>query len=86
MPLCEGERPMQPEFEGRTKLQVATDSGAAASVMPEKLLAGHSAVSGEASRKGAQYSAANGGRVPNLGEAEPGFFAKDTRRCRVRFQ
>eukprot|EP00969_Alexandrium_andersonii_P307711 13602259-Alexandrium_andersonii.AAC.1 len=66
MPLREGARPMKPEFAGCTKVQVAIDTGAVASVMPERLLAGRSVVPGEASRKGARYLAADGGRVPNL--------------------
>eukprot|EP00969_Alexandrium_andersonii_P072000 3177435-Alexandrium_andersonii.AAC.1 len=31
----------------------------------------------EASRKGVRYLAADGGRIPNLGEARLGFLAKD---------
>eukprot|EP00969_Alexandrium_andersonii_P004996 217052-Alexandrium_andersonii.AAC.1 len=68
MPLREGGRPLKPEFEGYTKAQVAIDSGAAASAMLERLLAGHTAVPGEAYKKGTHYLAADGGRIPNLGE------------------
>eukprot|EP00969_Alexandrium_andersonii_P372808 15482604-Alexandrium_andersonii.AAC.1 len=39
--LRESGRPLKPEFEGYTKVRVAIDAGAAASVMPERLLAGH---------------------------------------------
>eukprot|EP00969_Alexandrium_andersonii_P140410 6211633-Alexandrium_andersonii.AAC.1 len=41
---------------------------------------------GDASRKGARYLAADGGRVPNLGEVELGFISKEQLRCRVKFQ
>eukprot|EP00969_Alexandrium_andersonii_P358277 15450646-Alexandrium_andersonii.AAC.1 len=68
MPLRESGRPLKPEFEGYTKVQVAIDSGAAASVMPERLLAGHPMAHGEAYKRGARYQAADGGRIPNLGE------------------
>eukprot|EP00969_Alexandrium_andersonii_P224103 9897368-Alexandrium_andersonii.AAC.1 len=47
MPLRESGRPQRPEFEGYAKVQVAIDSGAAASVMPERLLAGHTVAPGE---------------------------------------
>eukprot|EP00969_Alexandrium_andersonii_P115059 5087912-Alexandrium_andersonii.AAC.1 len=47
MPLRESGRPLGPEFEGYTKVQVAIDSVAAASVMPERLLAGHTVMPGE---------------------------------------
>eukprot|EP00969_Alexandrium_andersonii_P366738 15469154-Alexandrium_andersonii.AAC.1 len=68
MPLRESGRQLRPEFEGYAKVQVAFDSGAAASVMPERLLAGHTVVPGEAYRRGTRYLAADGGRTPNLGE------------------
>eukprot|EP00969_Alexandrium_andersonii_P288935 12771747-Alexandrium_andersonii.AAC.1 len=76
MPLRESGRPLKPELECYTKVQVAIDSGAAASVMPERLLAGHTVAPGEACKKGTLYLAADGGRVPNFGEVELGFFAK----------
>eukprot|EP00969_Alexandrium_andersonii_P263803 11660108-Alexandrium_andersonii.AAC.1 len=41
---------------------------------------------GDASRKGARYLAADGGRVPNLGEGELGFTTKEQHRCRIKFQ
>eukprot|EP00969_Alexandrium_andersonii_P163964 7246919-Alexandrium_andersonii.AAC.1 len=70
MPLRESGRPLKPEFEGYTKVQVAIDSGAAASVMPEKLLAGHTVEPGEVLKRGTHCLAADGGRIPNLGEVE----------------
>eukprot|EP00969_Alexandrium_andersonii_P072081 3181029-Alexandrium_andersonii.AAC.1 len=33
-----------------------------------------------------RYLAADGGRIPNLGEVELGLFTKGKHRCRVRFQ
>eukprot|EP00974_Lingulodinium_polyedra_P056781 5462635-Lingulodinium_polyedra.AAC.1 len=70
MPLRESGRSLKPEFEGYTKIQVAIDSGAAASVMPERLLAGHTVEPGEAFKRGTHYLAADGGRIPSLGEVE----------------
>eukprot|EP00969_Alexandrium_andersonii_P108538 4788880-Alexandrium_andersonii.AAC.1 len=61
---------MKPEYDGYVKVQLAIDSGAAASVMPERLLSGRKVVAGEAAQKGTHYLAADGGRIPNLGEAE----------------
>eukprot|EP00969_Alexandrium_andersonii_P360261 15454935-Alexandrium_andersonii.AAC.1 len=40
---------------------------------------------GDASRNGTRYLAADGGRIPNLGEVEPGFGAKEQHRCRIQF-
>eukprot|EP00969_Alexandrium_andersonii_P023903 1043253-Alexandrium_andersonii.AAC.1 len=67
---------MKPEYDGYVEAQLAIDSGAAASVVPERLLGGHEVVAGEAAQKGARYLAADGGRAPDLGEAELGFVAK----------
>eukprot|EP00969_Alexandrium_andersonii_P317775 14037154-Alexandrium_andersonii.AAC.1 len=77
LPPLESARPTKAEFEGCTKVQVAIDSGAAASAMPERLLTGHAVVPGEACQNGACYLAADGGRIPNLGEVDLGFFTKD---------
>eukprot|EP00969_Alexandrium_andersonii_P094232 4163885-Alexandrium_andersonii.AAC.1 len=68
MPLRGSARPLKPKFEGCTKVQVAIESGAAASVMPERLLRGHTLVPGEASKKRARCVAADGGQIANLGE------------------
>eukprot|EP00969_Alexandrium_andersonii_P359113 15452466-Alexandrium_andersonii.AAC.1 len=76
---------MKPEYDGYVEVQRAIDSGAAASVVPERLLSGHEAVAGEAAQKGTRYLAADGGRIPNLGEAELGFFTKERHRCRIKF-
>eukprot|EP00969_Alexandrium_andersonii_P039686 1738807-Alexandrium_andersonii.AAC.1 len=40
----------------------------------------------DAPRKGTRYVAADGGCVPNLGEVELGFMAKEQRRCKIKFQ
>eukprot|EP00969_Alexandrium_andersonii_P368041 15472011-Alexandrium_andersonii.AAC.1 len=61
---------MKPEFAGYVKVQLAIDSGAAASVMPGRLLVGHEVVAGEAAQKSTHYLAADGGRIPYLCEAE----------------
>ena len=74
MPLQESSnRALKPEYAGYTKVQLAVDSGAAASVMPEGLVSTHPAQQGDASRNGEHYSAADGGRIPYLGEVELGF-------------
>eukprot|EP00969_Alexandrium_andersonii_P272395 12038745-Alexandrium_andersonii.AAC.1 len=67
MPFQESHK-MKPEFTGYARLQVAIDSGAAASVIPERLLQGHRVVPSEGSRRGVRYLAADGGRAPNRGE------------------
>eukprot|EP00969_Alexandrium_andersonii_P363055 15461107-Alexandrium_andersonii.AAC.1 len=54
--------------------------------MPERLLAGHTVEPGEAVKRGTHYLAADGGRIPNLGEVEVGCFTKDQHRCGIRFQ
>eukprot|EP00969_Alexandrium_andersonii_P013264 578842-Alexandrium_andersonii.AAC.1 len=59
---------LKPEYAGYTKVQLAIDSGAAASATPERLMTEHTVLSGDASRKGTRHLAADGGRAPNLGE------------------
>eukprot|EP00969_Alexandrium_andersonii_P261760 11572323-Alexandrium_andersonii.AAC.1 len=54
--------------------------------MPGRLLSGHEVVAGEAAQRGTRGLAADGGRIPNLSEAELGFVAKERRRCRIKFQ
>ena len=85
MPLQVG-RKLRKEFEGYTKMEVTIDSGAAASVIPERLLPGHRVGPSEGSRAGVHYLAADGGRIPNLGELEVGFLTKEKHRCRMMFQ
>eukprot|EP00969_Alexandrium_andersonii_P053505 2353614-Alexandrium_andersonii.AAC.1 len=67
MPLQEG-RQFKPEYAGDARVQVAVRSGAAASVMPGRLLGSRKILESEASRKGVRYLAADGGWIPNLGE------------------
>eukprot|EP00969_Alexandrium_andersonii_P019902 868735-Alexandrium_andersonii.AAC.1 len=67
MPLLDTSR-LKPEYQGYKRLQVAIDSGASASVIPEAFLNGHTVRPSEGSRKGVSYLAADGGRIPNRGE------------------
>eukprot|EP00969_Alexandrium_andersonii_P060324 2656634-Alexandrium_andersonii.AAC.1 len=55
MPLQEG-RQFKPEYAGDALVQVAMDSGAAASVMSERLLGNQRALESEGSRKGVRLS------------------------------
>eukprot|EP00969_Alexandrium_andersonii_P348384 15404955-Alexandrium_andersonii.AAC.1 len=85
MPLLDPKR-MKPEYQGYKWLQIAIDSGASASVIPEGLLNGHKVKPSEGSRAGVSYLAADGGRIPNLGETQLGLVAKEHHRCRITFQ
>ena len=85
MPLQEG-RPFKPEYSGYSRVQVAIDSGVAASVMPEGLLSGHTVLPSDGSKRGVQYLVADGGRIPNLGEVHLGFLTKEKHKCRITFQ
>jgi len=85
MPLREGRR-RKPEYEGYTKLEVAVDSGAAASVIPERCLPDHPVAPSEGSRNGVHYASANGGRTPNQGEMQLDFLTKERHRCHIAFQ
>eukprot|EP00969_Alexandrium_andersonii_P139445 6168980-Alexandrium_andersonii.AAC.1 len=58
LPLQEGMQ-FKPEYAGYTRVQVAMDSGAAASVMPGRLLGNRRILESEASRKGVHYLAAD---------------------------
>ena len=49
-------------------LDMLIDSGATASVIPERLLQGYPIRQGEAAKRGVKYLVADGGSVPNLGE------------------
>eukprot|EP00969_Alexandrium_andersonii_P287418 12706780-Alexandrium_andersonii.AAC.1 len=68
MPLQEG-RQFEPEYAGYARVQVGVASGAPAFVMPGRLLGNRRALGSEASRKGVRHLAADGGRIPNIGEA-----------------
>eukprot|EP00969_Alexandrium_andersonii_P318168 14054482-Alexandrium_andersonii.AAC.1 len=85
MPLLDTSR-LKPEYQGYKRLQFAVDSGASASVIPESLLNGHSVQQSEGSRMGVSYLAADGGRIPNCGEAQLNLTTKERHRCRITFQ
>ena len=51
-------------------MEMAVDSGASETVMPEGAIKSIATRSNEASRRGVQYEVANGQRIPNLGEKE----------------
>ena len=53
---------------GWQKVSMAVDSGAAETVIPHTLVAGHPIFETEASRKGINYASATGQPIPNLGE------------------
>ena len=62
------------------------DSGAAVSVLPDKLLPEHPVTAGDAARKNVHYLSADGGRVPNLGETRVHFETKERHRVNHVFQ
>ena len=66
--LGQNPRGRKTKYEGYRKMELIVDSGAAASVIPQDLLSDHPITPGEASKRGVNYLAANGDRVPNLGE------------------
>ena len=74
------------EFIGFKKVEVLVDSGAAASVMPERYVEDHEIVKGEAARKGVHYVAADGARIPNLGEVKVRLLTKEKEKPTVTFQ
>ena len=87
MPLRALEGPgLKAEFRGYKKLELLVDSGAAASVMPEKLLEDYPVLQGEAAKRGVHYLTADGGRVPNLGEMRVRFITKEQHKTSVNFQ
>ena len=79
-------KPTKDEFRGYRKMEVMVDSGAAATVIPERLLPDHPVRSGEASRRGVHYLAADGGRIPNLGEIDIKFVTREGHRSNLTFQ
>eukprot|EP00969_Alexandrium_andersonii_P026046 1136931-Alexandrium_andersonii.AAC.1 len=54
--------------------------------MPGRLLGNRKVLGSEASREGVHYLAADGGLIPNLGEARLGFLTKEQHRFRITFQ
>ena len=78
--------PRKPEYQGYTRVEVAVDSGAAASVLPDRCLPNHPVKPSEGSRNGVHYLAANGGRIPNQGEMVLDFITKERHRGHIAFQ
>eukprot|EP00974_Lingulodinium_polyedra_P097721 9472791-Lingulodinium_polyedra.AAC.1 len=74
------------EYEGYQRLEFIVGSGAAASVIPEKLLPDHPITPGDACKKGVHYLTADGGRVPNLGETKLHFETAERHKCNLVFQ
>lgn len=68
------------------KGKITVDSGAAESVIPKDLLKEIPTQESEGSRNGVQYIAANGGKMPNLGEKKVHFKTKDGMESNVVFQ
>ena len=66
MPLLRG-KPLKKEYANYSNIEVAIDSGAAASVMPERMLPGHPIRPSEGSKAGVRYLAADGGSHPQPG-------------------
>ena len=67
-------------------MEVAVDSGAAASVIPERCLPDHPVRPSEGSRNGVHDLAANGGRIPNQGEMTFDFVTQERHRGHIAFQ
>ena len=66
--------------------KITIDSGAAESVMPADMLSEVKLVPSEGSRNGIHYVAANGGRMPNLGEKQVHFQTPEGGESNVVFQ
>jgi len=66
--------------------KITIDSGAAESVMPMEMLKEIQLKESKGSKAGVQYIAANGGRMPNLGEKQVHFKTSDGAESNVVFQ
>ena len=66
--------------------RITIDSGAAESVLPKDMLKEVPLKESKGSRSGLNYVAANGGRMPNLGEKNVNFRTKDGRSSNITFQ
>jgi hypothetical protein len=74
------------EMKGQFKLvEAVVDSGAEESVAPPKIFPG-SVVPSAMSRSGGKYRAANGARIPNLGQQKVMFMNDDGQKCGTTFQ
>ena len=69
-----------------TRSPSTLDSGAAESVLPKDMLKEVPLKESKGSRSGLNYVAANGGRMPNLGEKNVNFRTKDGRNSNITFQ
>ena len=56
------------ETPGWEEVELAVDSGASETVIPEQLVRSTTVTPSDASRRGVQYEVANGERIPNLGQ------------------
>eukprot|EP00969_Alexandrium_andersonii_P355884 15445406-Alexandrium_andersonii.AAC.1 len=65
---------------------MAIGSGAAASMIPERLLNGHAVLPSHGSRAGVSYLAAGSRRIPNSGDVHLVIVVKGRCRCRITFQ
>ena len=74
------------QYEGFKKLEVLVDSGAAASVMPQRYVEDREVTKGEAAKRGVHDVAADGGRIPNLGEVRVNLLTKEREKASVTFQ
>ena len=68
------------------KGKITIDSGAAESVLPEDMLREVQMHQSKGSKAGVQFVAANGGKMPNLGEKRVHFRTKDGMESNVVFQ
>ena len=68
------------------KGKITVDSGAAESVIPQDMLSEVQMHQSAGSKAGVQYVAANGGKMPNLGEKKVFFRTKDGMESNVVFQ
>ena len=85
MPLRVLDNPRK-EYQGYMPLEILVGSGAAASVIPERLLQGYEVRQGEAARRGVNYLVADGGSVPNLGEMSVNLITQERHKCNILFQ
>ena len=86
MPLQALGAQAKPEYQRFRPMEILVDSGAAASVMPERLLDGFTVRKGEAARNDVHYTVADGGKVPNLGETEVHILTRERARGSIVFQ
>ena len=76
---------LKQEYKDCRFIEVMIDSGAAESVIPPRLV-NAPVVQGQAAKDGVQYTTADGGRIPNLGEQQLDVFTKEGHECGLKFQ